>query len=263
MQRDHPAGLQGNSCLQPLYKKIGKRVKKKFYAVAKGRQCGIFTDWPSAEAQVKGYAGARFRSFASREEAEKWLLNPVHEKRARSEGSPGPTQTSPENRQDTITVYTDGGCLGNPGPGGYGIIIEAYGEQQEISGGYMLTTNNRMEMMAAVVALEKLRQCAAPINLFSDSSYLVNGITKGWARKWRSKGWRKADGAAVINVDLWQRLLALVEGLDVSFYWVRGHVGNAGNERCDKLAVAAARLNDLPIDPGYQGSMAREEKSSE
>jgi ribonuclease HI len=235
-------------------------VKKKIYAVAKGRQCGIFTDWPSAEAQVKGYAGAGFRSFMSREEAERWLQDPVYEKKVRSEGRPTETQKRPGQRQDAITVYTDGGCLGNPGPGGYGIIIEAYGEQQEISGGYRVTTNNRMEMIAAVFALEKLRQCAVPIDLFSDSSYLVNGITRGWAEKWRSSGWRKADGGAVKNVDLWQRLLALVEVLDVCFHWVRGHAGSAGNERCDKLAVAAARQGDLPADLGYQGSAVLEEK---
>ena len=140
--------------------------------------------------------------------------------------------------QNAIIVYTDGGSINNPGPGGYGIVIETDGKRQELSGGFRHTTNNRMEMMAAIVALRSLQDCRKKICLFSDSSYLVNGITKGWAKKWRSKGWRKSDGQPVLNVDLWKELLALLDSAEVSFNWVKGHAGNELNERCDRLAVA-------------------------
>jgi len=232
-------------------------VKKKFYAVAVGRRSGIFTDWPSAEAQVKGYAGAKYQSFPSQEEARAWLLNPVYKKKKQSPNGHASLPVRPEHRPGAIIVFTDGGCSNNPGPGGYGIVIEEDLERREMSGGYRLTTNNRMEMMAALVALESLRQCGSPIDLYSDSSYLVNGITKGWARKWRTHGWRKSDGGEVMNVDLWQRLLLLADALDVRFHWVKGHAGNAGNERCDQLAVAATKQPELPVDGGYQDAAAR------
>jgi len=234
-------------------------VKTKYYAVAVGRRCGIFTDWPSAEAQVKGFAGARYQSFPNRKEASAWLENPLYKKKEPCKSGPSPAQVGPEQRPGAIVVFTDGGCINNPGPGGYGIVIEEDGEGREMSGGFRMTTNNRMEMMAALVALEGLEECPTPIDLYSDSSYLVNGITKGWARKWRNNGWRKADGEEALNVDLWQRLLALVEALDVRLHWLKGHAGNAGNERCDKLAVAAARQPGLPVDAGYQNTTGREE----
>ena len=236
-------------------------MKKKFYAVAVGRLCGIFNDWPSAEEQVKGFAGAKYQGFPSREEAASWLENPVYKKKeCRSSGS-GVERVHPEQRPGAIIVFTDGGCMNNPGPGGYGIVIEACGERQEISGGYRLTTNNRMEMTAALVALEKLQGCGTPIDIFSDSRYLVNGITQGWARKWRNNGWCKADGGAVLNIDLWQRLLLLLDALDVRWHWVKGHAGNEGNERCDKLAVAATRQPELPADQGYEHAATREENA--
>jgi ribonuclease HI len=238
---------------------IGNRVKKKYYAVAVGRRCGIFIDWPTTEAQVKGFAGARYKSFSSESDAKAWLLHPVYQKKLPGSEVRFPGQTRSQQRPGAIIVFTDGGCIDNPGPGGYGIIIEENGERQEMSGGFKLTTNNRMEMMAALVALEKLRERTTPIDLYSDSSYLVNGITKGWARKWRNNGWCKADGGAVLNVDLWQRLLALTDDLDVQFHWLKGHAGNESNERCDKLAVAAARQLELPLDKGYQGTAGREE----
>ncbi|MFH0784161.1 MAG: ribonuclease HI [Pseudomonadota bacterium] len=233
-------------------------MKKKYYAVAVGRRCGIYTDWSSAEAQVKSFAGAKYQSFPSREEAEAWLLDPVYQKKERSSSEHASAETQPKQRPGAITVFTDGGCINNPGPGGYGIVIEENGDRREMSGGFRLTTNNRMEMMAAIVALETLWQCRTPIDLFSDSSYMVNGITKGWARKWRNNGWCKADGGAVLNVDLWRQLLLLVESLDVRFHWLKGHAGNEGNERCDTLAVAAARQAELPDDEGYRGLESRE-----
>lgn len=230
-------------------------AKKKYYAVAVGRSPGIFTDWPTAEKQVKGFAAAKFKSFPTRAEAEAWLKDPVYQKKERVSGSRQETTPAPQHRQsspDTIVVYTDGGCINNPGPGGYGVVIEAQGKRRELSGGFRHTTNNRMEMMAAIVALRELQACGKEIFLYSDSSYLVNGITKGWAKKWRRTGWRKSDGQPVLNVDLWQELLELLDTMEVCFHWVKGHAGNELNERCDRLAVAAARQSTMARDFAYE-----------
>ncbi len=229
-------------------------AKSKFYAVAEGRCPGIYTDWATTEKQVKGFAAAKFKSFPTKEEAEAWLESPVYQTRegrkdSRLKAGHDPV---PKADADCIVVYTDGGSINNPGPGGYGIVIENGGQRKELSGGFRHTTNNRMEMTAAIVALQSLRNCKKRILLYSDSSYLVNGIAKGWARKWRSRGWRKANGEEVLNVDLWLQLLDLLEDMQVSFNWVKGHDGNEYNERCDRLAVASARQSDLPADAVYE-----------
>jgi ribonuclease HI len=154
-----------------------------------------------------------------------------------------------------VTIYTDGACLGNPGPGGYGIVLIHGDKRKELSGGRRLTTNNRMELLAAIVALVALkRECQ--VDLYTDSQYLRSGIEQGWARKWRANGWRKADKSPVKNVDLWQRLLAEIDRHEVRLHWVRGHVGNHDNERADRLAVAAAKQPDLPPDPGFEATAA-------
>ncbi len=230
-------------------------AQKKYYAVAVGRSSGIFTDWATAEKQVKGFAAAKFKSFPTKAEAEAWLENPVYQKKESKkngwqEGGPPPPQQQCD--PDAIIVYTDGGSINNPGPGGYGVVIETDGNRRELNGGFRYTTNNRMEMMAAIVALRDLQNCGKKIFLYSDSSYLVNGITKGWAKKWRSRGWLKSDGQAVLNVDLWKELLELLEGAEVSFNWVKGHAGNELNERCDRLAVAAARQPEMIADVVYE-----------
>jgi ribonuclease HI len=149
-----------------------------------------------------------------------------------------------------VTVFTDGACSGNPGPGGYAAILQ-YGEhRRELSGGFRRTTNNRMELTAAIRALEALKQPCA-VTLMSDSAYVVNGITKNWARGWRAKGWRR-PGKVVPNWDLWRQLLDLCDQHRVELRWVEGHAGHSENEACDRLAVAAASSPDLPIDPGYE-----------
>ncbi len=223
-------------------------MAKKYYAVAVGRESGIFTSWATAEQQVKGFPGAKYKGFPSKEEAETWLENPVYQKKGtqstqragkkRLQKSTAPAVPLPEN---AIIVYTDGGCIDNPGSGGYGIVIEKDGELREMSGGEHQTTNNRMEMLAAIIALRELEGESRPIALFSDSSYLVNGINKGWAEKWRSNGWQKSDGNPAKNSDLWEELLRLLDSLSVQFHWVKGHAGNAMNERCDELANGMAR----------------------
>ena len=135
-----------------------------------------------------------------------------------------------------VTIYTDGACSGNPGPGGYGAIL-MYGEhKKELSGGEKLTTNNRMELMGVITALKALnRPCQ--VDLYTDSQYVVNGIEKGWARKWQSNGWMRNKKEKAMNPELWQELLDLLEIHQVSFHWVKGHAENPYNNRCDEIAV--------------------------
>jgi len=149
-----------------------------------------------------------------------------------------------------VTIYTDGACIGNPGPGGYGAVLIYDGHRRELSGGYRKTTNNRMEMMAAIIGLEALKaRCS--VTLYSDSDYLVKAVSKGWAQRWRANGWRRNKRERALNPDLWQRLLQLCECHEVQFRWVKGHAGTPENTRCDELAMKAARQPDLPPDEGY------------
>lgn len=150
-----------------------------------------------------------------------------------------------------VVVFTDGACNGNPGPGGYGVILQ-YGEhRRELSGGFRRTTNNRMELTAVIKGLEALRHPCS-VTLFSDSEYVVNGISKGWARRWRAKEWRRPGGRTVPNWELWRQVLELCDRHQVDARWVEGHAGHVENERCDELAVMAAGGGNLPIDAGYE-----------
>ncbi len=151
-----------------------------------------------------------------------------------------------------ITLYTDGSAIGNPGPGGYGVILR-YGEQRrELSGGFRLTTNNRMEIRAAIEGLRALKEPCA-VTLYSDSQYLVNAINQGWVKRWQAQGWMRTKKEPALNVDLWLELLPLLEKHTVTFVWVRGHADNPDNERCDLLARQAATQSNLPPDTGYEG----------
>ena len=138
-----------------------------------------------------------------------------------------------------VDIYTDGACRGNPGPGGWGAILVYQGIEKELSGGEPETTNNRMELTAAIRALEALRE-PCEVTLTSDSKYLTDGITQGWAASWKARGWRKADKSPALNPDLWDTLLSLLERHTVTLVWVRGHAGHPYNERCDELATAFA-----------------------
>ena len=138
-----------------------------------------------------------------------------------------------------VEIYTDGACRGNPGRGGWGAILVYGGIEKELSGGEAETTNNRMELTAVISALRALRE-PCRVTLTSDSKYVIDAVTKGWAVSWRAKGWRKADKSPALNVDLWETLLGLLEIHDVSFVWVHGHTGHPYNERCDALATAFA-----------------------
>jgi ribonuclease HI len=151
-----------------------------------------------------------------------------------------------------VDIYTDGACIGNPGPGGYGTILDFRGQRKELSEGFRLTTNNRMELLAVIKGLESLKE-PCEVSLYSDSQYVINGIEKGWALKWRANGWRKGDKTPAINSDLWARLLDLCKEHRVKFNWVRGHNGHVENERCDVLANTAARKAANSIDFLYEG----------
>ena len=136
-----------------------------------------------------------------------------------------------------VTLYTDGACSGNPGPGGWGAILIYKDIRKEMSGGDKETTNNKMELTAAIEGLSALKE-PCRVQLYSDSKYLIDGITKDWARSWRAKGWKKSDGKPALNVDLWEKILELDEYHEIEYIWVKGHAGNPNNERCDRLAVA-------------------------
>ena len=138
-----------------------------------------------------------------------------------------------------INLYTDGACKGNPGAGGYGAILQYKDTEKELSGGESMTTNNRMELMAAISGLEALTE-PCKVNLYSDSKYLVDSVNKKWVYGWKAKGWIKSDKQPALNVDLWERLLRMLDKHQVTLIWVRGHNGHAYNERCDILAVTAA-----------------------
>ena len=140
----------------------------------------------------------------------------------------------------TVTIYTDGACSGNPGPGGWGAILMYGQHKKELSGGEAQTTNNRMELTGVITALEALLE-PCTVELYSDSKYVIDALEKGWAKGWRAKGWIKADKKPALNPDLWGRLLDLCDRHQVNLHWVKGHAENPHNNRCDQLAVAESQ----------------------
>lgn len=151
-----------------------------------------------------------------------------------------------------LDIYTDGACSGNPGSGGYGVVMIYKGARKELSQGYKTTTNNRMEALAVIKALEALKE-PCEVTLYSDSKYVVDSITKGWVYNWKKKNWIKSDKKKALNVDLWERLLPLLEKHNVEFVWVKGHADNVENERCDELARMAIASGNLLEDENYRG----------
>ena len=148
--------------------------------------------------------------------------------------------TVKESTMKTVTIYTDGACSGNPGPGGWGAILMYGGHKKELSGGEAQTTNNRMELTGVIAALEALKEPCA-VELYSDSKYVIDGLGKGWAKGWRARGWVKSDKKPALNPDLWGKLLDLCEKHTVNLHWVKGHAENEFNNRCDQLAVAESQ----------------------
>jgi ribonuclease HI len=222
--------------------------KKKYYAVVKGRNPGIYTEWKGqngAQAQIIRFSGSVYKGFETEGEAKEYMKQPINEQ-------PDIQETEAEGLKDGKTIiYTDGACINNPGPGGYGVVIKNGKKPKELSGGYRMTTNNRMELMACIVGLSELKKPLSAI-LFSDSKYVVDGISKGWAKRWQSNGWMRNKTEPAINPDLWEKLLKLCGKHDVSFQWVKGHAGNEGNERCDELATKAALDSKLLKDVIYE-----------
>ena len=146
-----------------------------------------------------------------------------------------------------VTIYTDGAARGNPGPGGYGVVMLYKGHRKEISAGYRRTTNNRMELLAVIVALEALTRKDIRVKIYSDSKYVVDAVSKGWIWDWERKRFKKKK-----NQDLWMRYIRLHRQFTIEFSWVKGHANIPENERCDELAVQASMQPDLPADTGYE-----------
>ena len=239
--------------------------KKQYYVVIRGRRPGLYDQWygeEGAAAQVDGFVDAVYKGFYTLQEAAEWLRE-IHAETL-PELPPDlvdllglePAQPRREGasallKAGKILIYTDGGASDNPGPGGYGVILRYRGHRRELSGGFRWTTNNRMELLACIEGLKALkRRCS--VVLYSDSRYVVNGMSEGWAERWQAKGWKLANGEDVKNADLWQQLAELCQQHEVEFRWVRGHSGNPDNERCDELAMAAAQGQDLAVDAAYE-----------
>ena len=249
------------------------KSKKKFYAVAIGRRPGIYDKWfgdDGAEPQVKAFPDARYQGFYSLREAQEWLkafdlqgqtvqpAKPAPKSRESETAKPkkerprAKINAKKELKKGKVIIYTDGGCLTNPGTGGYGTVLLYGDKRKELSAGFRRTTNNRMELMACIVGLKTLKfPCS--VFLFSDSQYVVNGIKKGWAKRWRKRGWMRTVDQPAENADLWEQLLDLCETHNVEFSWVKGHAGNKENERCDRLArEAALNKKHLSRDTAYE-----------
>lgn len=151
-----------------------------------------------------------------------------------------------------ITIYTDGAAKGNPGNGGYGVVLLSGKYRKELAQGFRLTTNNRMELLSVIVALEMLKQEQSDVTIYSDSKYVVDAVEKKWLFNWQKKGFKGKK-----NVDLWERFLKIYPKHQVKFVWVKGHAGNPLNERCDELAVKAAESNNLLVDEGYENNNSK------
>lgn len=265
---------------------MATKTKNTVYIVVRGLNPGIYRAWTGengAARQVAGIPNAQYKGFPTLEAAAEWLagLRGAGELReqvaalleAEAAGGRG---SAPQDALDDpeaqlalgkVVLFTDGGCDPNPGPGGYGAVLlfkDAQGQvhRRELSGGFRKTTNNRMELLACIEGLSALKRPSTarrlPVVLYSDSQYVVNGITKGWARRWRDRDWFRTKEERAENVDLWARLLALTEAQPVEFRWVKGHAGTEGNERCDALATEARQQPDLPADTVYEEGRTQE-----
>ena len=241
--------------------------KRKFYVVRNGHKPGIYRTWEECRKQVEGYSNAVYKSFFILRDAEEFLHGCGPAKALPSgiletetaatipQFLPGPAGHGATLKQ--VFIYADGACMGNPGPGGYGVVILHGGERRELSAGFRLTTNNRMEILGCIAGLRALKECC-DVTIYSDSKYVVNTMTKSWALRWRKQGWRRKDENGeftdVRSPDLWAQMLDLCDKHRVRFSWVRGHSGNDGNERCDQLARTAAAAGMLGIDVIYENA---------
>jgi ribonuclease HI len=265
------------------------KQRKQYYAVRIGRKPGIYRTWDECKDQVDGYAKAQFKGFGSLEEAEAYLgyvrttNNPTSKPSGAKSSASKPSGAKPSDARPSgapkkkrrtersedearalemlktdnglkhVVIYTDGACIGNPGPGGYGVVMLHDKHRKEFSRGFRLTTNNRMEILACIVGLQALKGPCA-VTLYSDSQYVINSMTKGWARRWKKNKWKRKD-ENIPNADLWEKMLDLCDKHKVKFNWVRGHSGNKENERCDQLARNAALGFDMAIDTVYEDKL--------
>jgi ribonuclease HI len=240
-------------------------AKRNYYAVVKGAKPGIYASWfgpDGAEAQVKGFVGARYKGFTTLEDAETWFESQSGTKAPRYIDPPGPLEEQDRRsglddkaaralEAGKVVIYTDGGSIGNPGPGGYGVVLLHDEQRQELSGGFRWTTNNRMELMACIIGLRALEK-KSQVVLFSDSRYVVDSISKGSARRWKANRWMRGKTGKAKNADLWDELLQLIDRHEVEFVWVPGHSGVPENERCDQLSIRAASQKNLSADEYFE-----------
>ena len=156
-----------------------------------------------------------------------------------------------QERLPEVTIYTDGACTGNPGPGAYGVVMIYKNARKELSRGFRKTTNNRMELMGLIAGLSSLQE-RCQVTLYTDSKYVADSITQGWAARWQAQGWRRTKKEKALNTDLWEKLLTLVGEHQVNVVWVKGHAGNPENERADAIAVQTIKSKNLAIDEIYE-----------
>ena len=255
--------------------------KKQFYLVVRGRNPGLYQQWSGedgASAQVTGFPGALYKGFSTIAAAHEWVRSlPATEQTPalqlladykhapHAEAEPDQNTQQPLSRPATfpsenvpssstngiVMMYTDGSALGNPGPGGYGVVLRYKDHYKEFTGGFRLTTNNRMELMACIVGLRALKRPVS-VRLHSDSRYVVDAFRKGWIHRWQAQNWMRSETEPVKNADLWAELRLLCEGHQVEFVWVPSHQGVPDNERCHELAIAAAAYPDLPPDIAFE-----------
>ena len=222
--------------------------KQKYYVVWYGREPGIYTSWEECVKQTSGFKGAKYKAYPTPAEAEQAFIYGPEDERpadvaAKVPDVPGTEKPQEKNIPPVLpsevsndAVAVDAACSGNPGPGGWGAILQYGKAEKELSGSEPSTTNNRMELLGAITALQSLHE-PCQVSLYTDSQYLANAINLGWLRGWKQKGWRRKDGE-LKNVDLWQTLDGLLQTHKVQFFWVKGHADNVYNNRCDALAVA-------------------------
>jgi ribonuclease HI len=253
----------GNSAKNANLENFMGNKKKQYYVVVKGHKPGIYSNWSGegeAAEQVQGFSGAVYKGFYTYEEAMNWLREfppetvlefaPNFDEEV--ESLPALSETIAELlKSEKVVMFTDGGANTNSGAGGYGVVLRYKESVKELSGGFRKTTNNRMEITACIEGLRALKK-RADVAIFSDSQYVVNGISKGWAKKWQAQNWMRNDKERAENPDLWAQLLDLCSQHDVEFFWVKGHNGTRENERCDKLAMKAAQKANLPADEGFE-----------
>ena len=209
---------------------------KKIYAISKGRTTGIVMTWDECQKSVKGFSGASFKGFDTREEAENWLSNSNKYSVAK------PAQGKIQHRKPIdYIIYTDGSCLKNPGPGGYAaVIIDTYSKlAKTVSGGESDTTNNRMELSAAIAALSAIPE-KSNVVIYTDSQYMKNAFTNEWLSNWKISNWKTSSGSPVKNIDLWKSLDDISKRFNIEWNWVKGHNNVLYNEKCDELAKAEA-----------------------